>query len=74
MPVAASAAFAAPATGRAATHTAKRLRAPDGLAQPPPQQLPQQQLDKCDTLIDILKEIKSKREDMDAIIDVKKMI
>jgi hypothetical protein len=31
-------------------------------------------IDKCDTLIDILKQIKIKREDMDAIIDVKKMI
>jgi hypothetical protein len=32
-------------------------------------------IDKCDTLIDILlKEIKSKREDMDAIIDVKKLL
>jgi hypothetical protein len=30
--------------------------------------------DKCDTLIDILKEIKIKREDMDAIIDVKKLL
>ena len=31
-------------------------------------------IDKCDTLIGILKEIKIKREDMDAIIDVKKLI
>jgi len=31
-------------------------------------------IDKCDTLIDILKEIKIKREDMDAIIDVKKLL
>ena len=31
-------------------------------------------IDKCDTLIGILKEIKIKREDMDAIIDVRKMI
>jgi hypothetical protein len=30
--------------------------------------------DKCDTLIDMLKEIKIKREDMDAIIDVKKLL
>ena len=31
-------------------------------------------IDKCDTLIGILKQIKIKREDMDAIIDVRKMI
>ena len=29
---------------------------------------------KCDTLIGILKQIKIKREDMDAIIDVKKLL